>query len=436
VNDPDREPERAVVSFASGYQRRVVDDELDQLFAELPALLLDGPKGVGKTATATRRCATVRQLDVPNQAQLLAADPTILADDPPPVLIDEWQRVPAVWDALRRLVDDNPTGGRFLLTGSAPRAGTHSGAGRIADLRLRPLCLGERLATPHSVSFRSLLDGNAGRVTGSSPLALGDYVDEIIAGGFPGMRHLTGRALTTQLDGYVRRIVDHDLAEAGAVVRRPAAVLAWLKAYAAATATTASWEKIRDAATSGVADKPARATTSGYTELLTALRILDPIDAWVPSRNQFDRLGSAAKHHLADPALAVRLLQRTRRHLLTDDAGSIVVPHDGTMLGNLFESLVALSIRTYAQSAGADVHHLRTAGGRHEVDFIVETEGRILAIEAKLGRSIDDADVRHLHWLRERLGDDLVDAVVITTGSDAYRRRDGIAVVPLGLLGQ
>jgi uncharacterized protein len=182
-------------------------------------------------------------------------------------------------------------------------------------------------------------------------------------------------------------------------------------------------------------NKPAKSTTINYTELLTALRILDPIEAWVPSRNHFARIAVAPKHHLTDPALAVRLLSRTREHLLAGKDGSITVAKDGPLLGNLFESLVAQSIRTYAQSAAASVHHLRTGDGGREIDFIVESEGRVLAIEVKLNAAIDDRDVRHLVWLRERMGDDFIDAVVINTGSDAYRRPDGVAVVPLSLLG-
>jgi uncharacterized protein len=423
------------VSFLRSYVRRTIDTELDLLLPQLPAVLLDGPKGVGKTATAEQRCSTVRRLDIAGQQGLVDADPSVVGLDAKPVLIDEWQRVPAVWDAVRRLVDADPTGGQYILTGSAPGFGTHSGAGRIANLRMRPLCLNERMASAATVSFAALAAGTASAVHGSCPLFLSQYVDEIISGGFPAMRHLTGRALTAQLDGYVHRIVDHDLPEAGFRVRRPATLLAWLRAYAAATATITSWEKIRDAATSGVANKPAKTTTVPYVELLTALRILDPVEAWSPSNNRLGRLAGASKHHLADPALAVHLLRRTHRHLLTGDDGTTVVPHDGTLLGHLFESLAALSIRTFAQSIGAHVYHLRTEGGQREIDFIVEAEDRVLALEVKLGGGVTDADVRHLHWLRSRLGDELVDAIVITTGSDAYRRPDGVAVVPLGLLG-
>jgi uncharacterized protein len=421
--------------FSQDYVRRVVDDELDVLLPALPAILLDGPKAVGKTSTARRRAATVRALDTPAQQELVHADPFLVGQDVKPVLLDEWQRMPELWDVVRRLVDDDPAGAQYLLTGSMPPRGTHSGAGRIVALRMRPLSLPERLDQSTTVSFAELLSGERPAVSGRSTLTLTDYVTEIMAGGFPGMRSTTGRALTAQLDGYLQRIVDRDLPEAGLSVRRPATVLGWLRAYAAATATTTSWEKIRDAATPGIGNKPAKTTTIGYTELLTALRILDPLPAWEPTTNHLRRLAVAPKHHLADPALAVRLLGRTQQHLLTGADGPVSVPRDGTLLGAVFESLAALSVRTFAQAAGAAVSHLRTDGGAREVDFVVEHEGRVVALEAKLAASVTDTDVRHLRWLASRIGDDLADAVVLTTGRDAYRRRDGIAVVPLALLG-
>jgi uncharacterized protein len=422
--------------FQGGYVRRVIDDELDVAFADLAAVLLDGPKGVGKTATAEQRCVTVRRLDRVAERRVVSADPSVIGLDPPPVLIDEWHRIPEVWDAVRRLVDDDATPAHFLLTGSAPTTATHSGAGRIATIRMRPLCLEERGTAEPTVSFQTLISGERPRVNGRCKLGLADYVDEIMAGGFPGLRHLTGASLARQIDGYLQRIVDHDLAEVGRNVRQPATVLAWLRAYAAATSTTASWESIRGAATGGTVDKPAKTTTLMYTELLKALRILDPIETWVPSQNHFSRLASAPKHHLADPALAVRLLRRTRQHLLTGNEDQIPVISDGALLGNLFESLVALSVRTYAQRCNVEVSHLRIDNGRHEVDFILDTGDGILALEVKLAADIDDHDIRHLRWLKQELGDQLLDAAVITTGPEAYRRPDGIAIIPLGLLGK
>lgn len=122
--------------------------------------------------------------------------------------------------------------------------------------------------------------------------------------------------------------------------------------------------------------------------------------------------------------------------LLRGEAAGPNLPRDGTLLGALFESLVTLSLRVYAQQAEARVFHLRTKGGRHEVDLIVErADGRVIAIEVKLATSPDSSAVKHLKWLTEQIGDELLDAVVITTGQDAYRREDGIAVVPGALLG-
>lgn len=146
------------------------------------------------------------------------------------------------------------------------------------------------------------------------------------------------------------------------------------------------------------------------------VRVLDQIDAWQPTYNHLSRLAAAPKHHLADPALAARLLGQTRRHLLAGDERAVPVPRDGTLLGRLFESLVALSVRSFARAAGARTYHLRSQAGRHEIDFIVEREGAVLAIEAKLTASVDDDDVRHLSWLAETIGADLVGMVVVTTG--------------------
>jgi predicted AAA+ superfamily ATPase len=138
----------------------------------------------------------------------------------------------------------------------------------------------------------------------------------------------------------------------------------------------------------------------------------------------------------ADPALAVTLLGISAEALLEGDDAGIDLPRDGTLLGYLFESLVTQSMRVYAQAAEADVRHLRTMNGRHEVDLVVvRTDGRVIGVEVKLTRTVVDDDVKHLLWLKEQIGDDLLDSIIVTTGPHAYRRADGIAVVPTTLLG-
>jgi uncharacterized protein len=420
------------------YRRRVIDAELDDLLASIAALTIEGPKGVGKTASAQRRATTMFALDDVPRRQLLLADLDRLDSYPPPVLLDEWQREPAVWDAVRRSVDRDPTPGRFLLTGSATptTAPTHSGAGRIVRVRMRPMSLSERDLADSTISLADLLTGSRGALTGQSTLTLADYAEEIVRSGFPAIRQALGRGRRAQLDGYLDRVVERDFPEQGHLVRRPATLKAWLTAYAAATATTASYNAILDAATPGEGDKPAKTTTIAYRDVLTQLWLLEPLPAWTPSHKVLGRLGEAPKHHLADPALAARLLGADTAALLDDSVSAADFSRKGVLLGALFESLVTLSLRVYAQGSEASVHHLRTRNGDHEIDLIVErADGRVLAFEVKLAPTVEERDVVHLRWLQNLLGSNLLDAAVVTTGRDAYRRSDGIAVVPAALLG-
>lgn len=422
------------------YLRRIVDDELDQLLPGIAAIAIEGAKAVGKTATAVRRAATIHRLDDPAQREVIEADASRLVAGDRPILIDEWQRLPESWDLVRRAVDADTSGGQFLLTGSATPvvAPTHSGAGRIVTVRMRPMTLAERGTGVPSVSLAELLTGSHPPIFGTSDVTLERYATEIVASGFPGLRHLSDRQLRAQLDGYVGRIVEHDFVEMGGyVVRNPQALRRWLAAYAAATSTSATHEAIRDAATGEHGEKPSRTTTQPYHDVLQRLWIVEPVPAWLPTRNQIARLAAPPKHQLVDPALAARLLGVGVDALLEGRSAGPPAPRDGTLLGQLFESLVTLGVRTYAQAAEASVRHLRTHRGEHEVDLIVERDdGRVLALEVKLKGAIVDRDVRHLLWLRDRIGDDLLDAVIVTTGSEAYRRKDGIAVVPAALLGQ
>lgn len=417
-----------------------MDDELDELFGELPAIALEGAKGTGKTSTAALRVESVLSLDDVAVRSLVASDPAAALRRHSSVLVDEWQLLPEIWDAVRRAVDVSPTGGRFLLTGSAtvpPGTRIHSGAGRIVGLRMRPMTLPERGVTTPLVSLGDLGHGRAVPLpSAESKLGIEDYVREIVSSGLPGIRGFTPRARALQLDGYVSRIVDHEIPEAGATVRRPAALRSWLTAYAAATSTTASYTAILDAATPNQGDKPSRVTADNYREILTRLWILDPLPAWAPTLSHLRRLGMASKHHLVDPALAAALLDASEESLVGEPGWTLSSRADATLLGALFESLATLSVRVFAQRHGWRVSHLRTRNGDHEIDLMVEVEGlRVLAIEVKLAGAVDDSDVTHLRWLSQQLGDRVVDRVVLTTGSFAYRRRDGVAVVPLGMLG-
>lgn len=414
------------------YMSRTLDLELDDLLRGAPAIAIDGPKGVGKTGTAARRARQVWLLDDPAQRERLRADfslDTIALNGP--VLFDEWQQLPQVWDSVRRAVDRGAAPGRFLLTGSATpidASGTHSGAGRILSLRMRPMGLHERGMTRPTVSLGALLDGVGADLGGTTDLTVPDYVEAITDSGFPGALGLSQRMRRSFLDSYLSRVIDRDLPDLGYEVRRPETLRRWLAAYAAASSQTTAYSRLLDAATGGDGAQPAKTTTIAYRDHLSRLWLLDPVPGWMPANSPFTTLRQAPKHQLADPALAVRLLRLS--------GPGLMAPGGAGVLGHLFESLVTLGVRVMAQAADATVSHLRTKAGEHEVDLIVESaDGGVLGIEVKLAPVIEDADVRHLLWLRDRMPEKVVDLLVVTTGQAAYRRRDGVAVVPLALLG-
>lgn len=421
------------------YRRRIVDNELDELMDGVPAIAIEGARAIGKTATAMQRATTVFPLDRPAVRAVLEADPERIATAERPVLVDEWQLMRQTWDVVRRTVDERPGGGQFLLTGSASPANppTHTGAGRIVSLRMRPMTLAERGVAQPTVSLSGLLGGTRPRLEGETSVRLEEYAREIIASGFPGLRGLSDRSLRAQLDGYVDRIIDHDFRDLGGVaVRNTAALRRWLDAYACAESSTASYEKVRDAATAGHADKPTKVTVLHWIDTLARLWVVDPLPAWSPQRNDLRRLMVSPKHHLVDPALAARLRGATVDSMLGGEAAGPLGPREATLLGSLFESLVTLDVRVFAQAAEARVGHFRTQNGDREVDLIVErADRRVVAVEVKLADTVTDDDVKHLVWLRDRLGVDLLDAIVVSTGPFAYRRADGIGVVPAALLG-
>lgn len=443
---------------ARPYVPRILDAELDRLLAGLGAVAIQGAKAVGKTATASRHARRTIRLDDAAVAQVVRADPAAAIRAPFPVFFDEWQRVPAILDAVRVRVDEDPTPGLAILAGSAQPPATaqptHTGAGRVVTLRMRPLTISERLdapgATPtasvetarETISVRALLAAGARpRLAGRSPWTLADYAREIVATGFPAMRTLDAALREDLLEGYVQHLVTRDVEEATGAAANPESVRRWLEAYAAATATTTSLEKLRDVASaaSGDGGTPAKTTVLRYRDALQRLFVYDPVGAWKPGGTALSRLGEAPKIHVVDPGLAAFLLGIDEDALLAGASTPLVdavpAPRDGGLFGALFESLVALSMRTYAQAARVDHRYVRTHGGEHEVDgLLVRRDQRCVAYEVKLAAAVHDEDVRHLRWLGEKLGDRLIDAIVIHTGPEAYRRADGIGVVPAAML--
>jgi len=419
------------------YKKRLLDSTIKEYFKELPALSIDGAKAVGKTATASRYAKHIMHLDIEEGLDVIAGGLDVLSLQPKPLLIDEWQRFPRSWDYIRRLVDTDNSPGQYLLTGSAiPRkAQTHSGAGRIVRLRMRPLSLEERDIETPAIRVKDLLNGSVDQVSARSELSLVHYIREVTASGFPGMRALSENIREAQLDSYLSNLTEHEFPESGTFVRKPDILQGWLRAYAAATASTASYQEILDASTPGESQKPSKATTLTYRDTLDSLWMTDRVPAWLPSTNPFAALSKGPKHFLADPALAARLLRLSADKLISGTARPLLKPKAGAAIGRLFEALIALSLQTYAQVNQARLYHFRSAKGDKEIDFIIERGLSLVAVEVKSSPEVTASDVRHLNWLAENCPDYDIACIVVTTGQNAYTRPDGIHVIPATLLG-
>jgi predicted AAA+ superfamily ATPase len=315
----------------------------------------------------------------------------------------------------------------------------HSGAGRILRKRMRPLSLFERLSPPTPVGLGALLAQPkpfCQPLDGTCAANLATYATEIVKSGLPGIRKYSEERSSEMLESYLQYAVSHDFAEQGVVVRKPASLMRWLRSYAAAVATDANYTEILDGATAGDSDKPSKPTALSYRDALERLWLLDELPPWLDGGDYFSRLKQTPRHHLADPALACLLLGVDTGDLLAGRAESRFDAKHGTFAGRLFESLVAQSVRIYADANRAAVSYFRTQSGSHEIDIIVQKKRRFVALEVKLSPTVNDTDTRHLVWLKEKLGDNLADAVVLTTGNECYRRKkDGVGVMPAALLG-
>lgn len=414
------------------YLPRLADGLLDDQLGAMGAVLIEGVKGCGKTATARQRACSEVLLDTDPEAERRAKlDPRLLLDGDTPRLLDEWQRTPRVWDAVRRAVDDRGLPGQFILTGSATpddKIKRHSGAGRFGIVRMRTMTLSEKQAVSPSVSLTELLLGTAPRPANSS-VTVHEYLNHIALGGWPLLAGSGERAARTYLDGYLDIIVDRDIDEVSGGPRNPRLVRRFLHAYAQMVSQTANLNTIMRRARDEVdvdTGAPSRHTAQIYLDALRRMMIVDEVPAWEPSVRSSKRLTTTPKRHLGDPSLAAALLQMSPERMLADLRTT----------GFLFESLAAHDLRIYAEGAGASCFHYREAEGRLEVDYVLENrDGDWIGVEVKLGESELDKAAESLHRLADRVVRKPKALVIVTGTSLAYTREDGAHVVPLGLLG-
>lgn len=413
------------------YQPRVVESELRLRLASAGAVVIEGPKASGKTATAQTLAASVVMLDVDEQARRVAdIEPALVLAGNTPRLIDEWQVVPSIWNHVRRTVDTRGQPGQFILTGSAVPADDitrHTGAGRVSRVRMRPMSLFESGRSTGSISVAALLDGRCSK-TPDTGLSIPGIAELIAVGGWPGNLGKTPAEALIAVRSYIDEIRRVDVSRVDGVRRDPVKIGRLFRSLARNESTSATVATIAADAGSGdaaIGDD----TVRGYLDALERLMIVENQAAWAPHLRSRSRLRQGPKRRFVDPSLAVASLRASPERLLSDME----------LFGLLFESLVIRDLRVYAQAADADVFHYRDNTGL-EVDAIVEAQdGRWAAFEVKMGQSAIDEASETLRRFADRIdtakcGEPAVLAVITANGF-GYVRPDGIAVIPIGSLG-
>jgi len=411
---------------------RIIDKDVKEHLEFMGAIQIEGPKWCGKTRTSEEFAKSV--LEVTNKDQIdrlsfmVGSGSFDFLDMEPPLLIDEWQNVPGIWDAVRVTVDRRRgKRGQFLLTGSSvpPRGSTiHSGAGRIATLTMRTMSLFESGESNGKVSLSGLF--NKDRVSAVSKLSIKDLVAAIARGGWPESLSLSKKNATRTVSQYLKQIIDSDMSRVDDVQRDPETVRRMIESIARNTSTYADMEKIRKEAAGG-----GTLSINTFKEYLDAMRrifLVENLPAWNPHLRSRTRLITSPKWHFADPSIAMSALKASYDALLKDYR----------TFGLFFESLCVRDLRVYSQPLDGTVSYFRDNNG-NEVDLIVQIPGGDwCAIEVKLGGNDIDEGAKNLLRFKDKIDTDMMKPpsflMVLTAGQFALERPDGVLEVPIGCL--
>ena len=416
-----------------GYRPRVVDAEMEAALAASPAVLVEGPRACGKTWTGRRFARSEVLLDTASSTLLASnMDPAVLLGGRPPLLLDEWQLAPEIWNPMRRVCDDRSKPGQFILAGSADPPDDitrHSGAGRVLRVRMRPMSLVESGLSDGGISLAGLFEPArcAARDRG---LKLDDVVEAACRGGWPRLLDSDVATALRVNRGYLDEISRTDVSRVDGVARNPAAVRKLMASLGRNIAAEASFATLAKDTASGEADPVERRTVSSYMTALERLFVVEDLRAWKPHITSRAQLRQAPKRHFVDPSLAVAALEATPE----------TVMQNRTYAGLLFESLSVRDLRIYGQANNFDLSHYRDSDGL-EVDVIIKhPDGRWIAVEVKLGskKGIDEG-IRALHRLQNRVDPDRSGKpsrlVIITASGYGYEHEDGVSIVPITALG-
>jgi predicted AAA+ superfamily ATPase len=415
------------------YLPRICDAELHDALDVMGSVLIEGAKWCGKTSTAGHAARSTLYMQDPDHSRsyLEMADtkPSLLLQGATPRLIDEWQMAPVLWDAVRFEVDKRGMPGQFILTGSAVPADNvtaHTGTGRYARIRMRPMSLYESRESTGSVSLADLFDGRHD-IEGVSDLSIEQIAFAICRGGFPASIGKPDKAALRMSVDYVEAVINQDISEVDGVEKNPTRARLLLRSLARNIATMASMQTILDDVESTeitISDK----TFPVYYNALRRIFVVEDMPAWSPSLRSKTAIRTSPKRHFVDPAIATAVMRANPEAIL----------HDFEYFGFLFEALCARDVRVYAQRNDGEVYHYRDKSNL-EADMIVQLrDGRWGAVEVKLGQKQIDEAAANLLKLKEKIDTDKMREpsflMVLTGGQYAFRRKDGVLVVPVGCL--
>jgi predicted AAA+ superfamily ATPase len=415
------------------YLWRIADDVLKTALETSGAVLIEGPKWCGKTRTAEERAASKLLMQDPDytDSYLKAADtkPSLLLKGDTPRLIDEWQMAPMLWDAVRFAVDQRGESGQFILTGSAvpkDNAVQHTGTGRISRMLMRTMTLFESLEASGDISLSALFDNKCDG-DGFSALTIEKLAFALIRGGWPASIGEKESVALRRVYDYVDAVINIDVSRVDGVEKSPARVRALMRSLARNVSTIANFTTIRNDI-AGDEDMISEKTIASYLNALRRIYVVEDLPAWNPAMRSKTALRTSPKRHFTDPSIATAVLRVTPDSLL----------NDFNTFGLLFESLCIRDLRVYAQAIDGEVFHYRDKSGL-EADAIVHLkDGRWGAIEVKMGAKEIETAAENLKTLREKVNVDKMREpsflMVLTATELAYRRADGVYIVPIGCL--
>lgn len=415
-----------------GYLPRVADMRLDDALRSSGAVHIKGPKWCGKTETGIHHTRSQIYLQDPDKSPALLAmadsKPSELLIGDKPRLVDEWQMAPQLWDAVRFAVDREKVRGGYVLTGSStPKIRpAHTGVGRIAPLEMSTMSLLETSESTGAVSLLSLFEGtlDIAQVAG---LDVDDYAHIICRGGWPEavVSESRGDAGRMARD-YVLELLDSNINEMDGIRRNRTWMRQIMRSYARNVSGQASLSTI---AADMQGEPPSAPTLSEYVDALSRAFVLNDLSAWNPRLRSKTAVRTSPTRHFSDPSIAAAVLAATPRGLLDDFE----------TFGLLFESLCIHDLRVYASALGGSLYHYRDKTGLEADAVVVLDDGRWALVEVKMGQSRIDEGAAQLLKLAERIDQTREGRpsflMVLTSMACAYRRKDGVVVVPLACLG-